>query len=126
MRALLLHVPMQTALATALIGACTLAVGCDPTLDLRCEPGPWRSETWSTSPRVEAKLRDGCSFPDDETEYQIWTYSRVVLDGELEDFNARHAIRGLEGGGVEISIWDRSCVVTEVSVECRDIDDRGW
>ncbi|HTL39025.1 MAG TPA: hypothetical protein VL326_38100 [Kofleriaceae bacterium] len=75
--------------------------------------------------RVEAKLRDGCGFPDTPTDYQIYADGRLVLDGSLEHFERRHAITQIDGD-VEVSIWDRACLVTIASVECRDIDYTRW
>jgi hypothetical protein len=60
------------------------------------------------------------------TDYVISAHGRVVLEGSVESFETRHAIRRLESGSVEISVWSRACVVTQTGVQCGDIDYQRW
>ena len=108
---LFLHMSIRS-VAFAALTACTVGCGLGAS-DSWCEPGPWRTEIWSEAPRIEAQLRDGCGFPDTPTDYKIYANGRLVLAYRQDD-------------AIEVSIWDRACLVTAASIDCRDIDYRRW
>jgi hypothetical protein len=110
-----------------LLAALAVLAGCGDTAV--CQPGPWRTEVWHPAPRVEAELRAGCGFPDTPTDYRVRAHGRVVLEGSLEHFDRRRDLRVVDDAGrgaVEVTIWDRACVVAVDRVDCRDVDYRRW
>lgn len=115
---------MRVPTVILLVLGCPAAAGCGK--DTWCEPGPWRTEIWSDTPRVVAELREGCGWPDNPIDYRIRAEGRTVLEGSLEHFDDRHAFRRRDNGAIEIAIWDRACVVTTTIIDCHDIDYHRW
>ena len=80
------------------IPACKLVFGLEaaPT----CDPGPWHAEIFQTrAVTVELDTRDGCGFPDAETDYRLFIVDppwRLLEESSLETKHWDAAIeRGL-------------------------------